>query len=95
MHFFKDSSGEDVEPLEDEHGDEHGDEHDEHGDEHEEHEDENQSSSGNSRRGKAWRNSMLASFCVLLCTVIGALIRLPFLHKFDPTKHSKTLCHSF
>lgn len=34
--------------------------------------------SGDNKRGYAWRNSMFATFIVLLCTFVGALTRLTF-----------------
>jgi hypothetical protein len=65
-HYLKDAVGNDVEPLED--ADDHGD-----------HGTSSSSSSSSTKRARAWRNSILASFVVLACTGVGAITRVPLM----------------
>ena len=64
LHYLKDSHGHDMEPLFEFGGGHGGDDDDE---------------SSKNRRGRAWKNSMLATFFVLCCTIVGALVRAPAL----------------
>mmetsp|Transcript_112 Transcript_112/g.405 ORF Transcript_112/g.405 Transcript_112/m.405 type:complete len:562 (+) Transcript_112:73-1758(+) len=64
LHYLKDSHGHDVEPSY----------------LFEDHEEDHDDGGGSSnRREKAWKRSMLASFFVLCCTMIGVVVRLPAL----------------
>ena len=61
VHYLKDDHGHDVEPLYE--ITEEGDDDDD--------------DNNDNRRKKAWRRSMIGSFIVLCCTIVGALLRLP------------------
>jgi len=67
QYYLKDSHGHDIEPTV-----EISDSIDEDG-----------GGGGGSRRGRAWHHSMLATFLVVCCTVIGAIIRLPVFWGYD------------
>ena len=66
MHYLKDAMGNDVEPVLEEEG-EHG---------HGGHGGGGEGGGGGRNKGRAWKNSMIASVLVLLVTATGAVLRL-------------------